>query len=382
MRKKWCALLAVCLFLWGNLPTCNAQPLTVSAESALVMEASTGRILFEKNANARMSMASTTKIMTALLAVESERLEEEITVTTEMLRTEGSSIYLKEGERWTLRALVTGLMLESGNDAALAIAIAMDGSEQAFAARMNRRAGQLGLHDTHFVTASGLDDEMHYTTARDMAVLGCAAMANPEFAQIVSRSSATVEIGGETPRKRTFYNHNRLLKEMDGCIGVKTGFTKKSGRCLVSCCERDGIRLIAVTLRAPDDWNDHRQLMNVGFASVERMELNAGELELAVPVVGAGEIQRTRLTEAGPVSAVIPTGRSHDIRMKIECEPFLYAPVISDRVAGRISYWLDGEQIAEVPLLTAETIAYQPRERSGWERFWTGLLRFFGFLNE
>lgn len=381
--KKLAAWGAALLWIAGMAPVCavpiGAAPSapSVSAEAAVLMEAESGRLLWEKQPDRRLSMASTTKIMTALLALESERLEEPVTVTAEMLRTEGSSIYLKAGDCLTLRSLVAGLMLESGNDAALAIAITLDGSEAAFARRMNRRAAQLGMTNTHFVTASGLDDDAHYTTARDLAVLGCAAMHNPDFVQIVSKQSITVDFVDHSAR-RTFYNHNRLLREMSGCIGIKTGFTKKSGRCLVSCCERDGIRLVAVTLRAPDDWNDHKQLMNWGFAQVERVVLNNGPLNVTVPVVGAGEIASAALAEPDAAQAVIPVGRAGDIRMKLELEPFLYAPVAPDRVVGKITYWLDGEQIAERPLHAQTSIPAQPLRPTVWQKIGDFFARLFG----
>ena len=270
MTIKIIAAIMTALLLSAHIrPVCEVRGQDVSAASAIVMETTARRVLYAKNADARLPMASTTKIMTALLAVESGQWDREITVTAEMLKTEGSSIYLQEGDVLTLESLVLGLMLESGNDAALTIAIALAGSEAEFAAQMNRRAAELGMTGTHFVTASGLDDDEHYTTARDMALLACAAMDNPVLEGVAARTQATVDIGGKQPRKRTFTNHNRLLKEMDGCIGVKTGFTKKSGRCLVSCCQRDGIRVVTVTLKAPDDWRDHVYLTDFAFTQVE-----------------------------------------------------------------------------------------------------------------
>ena len=378
MKKVVCVLLVLGLCVFCVPPHC-VMAAELSAEAAVLMEFSTGRVLYEKNADAQRSMASTTKIMTALLALESDQVYEEITISADMLKTEGSSVYLQQGDRLTLHSLVVGLMLESGNDAALAIAIALDGSEEAFSARMNRRAAQLGMTSTHFVTASGLDDEGHYTTARDMAVLACAAMQNPQFESIVSQQSMTVDISGENARRRTFHNHNRLLREADGCIGIKTGFTKKSGRCLVTCFERNGIRLVAVTLRAPDDWNDHKRLMQSGFTQVENITLSTATQHVTVPVVGAGAQSTTLLRTVGTANAVIPIGSANQIQMKIETEPFLYAPVVPERVAGRVSYWLNGEEIADIALITTEEVAFVPRKRNAWERFWLRIKQMFGF---
>ncbi len=378
MKIKTIAAIVTALLLMAHIrPVCEARGQEVSAASAIVMETTTHRVLYEKNADAKMSMASTTKIMTALLAVESGQWDREITVTAEMLKTEGSSIYLKEGDVLTLEALVLGLMLESGNDAALTIAIALAGSEEAFAEQMNRRAAELGMTDTHFVTASGLDHDEHYTTARDMALLACVAMDHPLLEAVAARTQATVDIGGKTPRKRTFTNHNRLLKETDGFIGVKTGFTKKSGRCLVSCCQRNGIRVVTVTLKAPDDWNDHRYLTNHAFTKVETAVMGGGGLEITVPVVG-GTASTAKLKDPLPQLAVIPNGRKNDIIMKIETEPFLYAPVYPEQDAGRVTFWLDGELIGESMLLTDENVDYVVRKRPWWQRLWQKLLQWLG----
>jgi D-alanyl-D-alanine carboxypeptidase/D-alanyl-D-alanine carboxypeptidase (penicillin-binding protein 5/6) len=260
----------------------------------------------------------------------------------------------------------------------LSIAVALAGSEAAFAEQMNQRAAEIGMTDTHFVTSSGLDHDEHYTTARDMALLACTAMNHPLFEAVAARKEATVEVKGVNPRKRTFTNHNRLLKETDGFIGVKTGFTKKSGRCLVSCCQRNGIRVVTVTLKDPDDWNDHRYLTDLAFTKVETAVMGGGGLQITVPVVG-GTASTIRLKDPLPQLAVIPNGRSNDIIMKIETEPFLYAPVYPEQDAGRVTFWLDGELIGESVLLTDENVDYVVRKRPWWQRLWQKLLQWLGF---
>ena len=182
----------------------------------------------------------------------------------------------------------------------------------------------------------------------------------------------------EPELRRTFYNHNRLLLELPGCNGVKTGFTKKSGRCLVSSCERDGILLVAVTLNDPDDWNDHKKMMEYGFGQVERVTFAEAGMQITVPVVGAGTDRRTVLKEASPVEAVIPKGRAADIQMHLETEPFLYAPTIPGQVAGRLVYTLDGEPVAELSLVTDEKIDFVERERSWFEKFCDFFRNLFG----
>ena len=222
------------------------------AKAAVLMDAQTGRVLFAQNAGLRLPMASTTKIMTALLTLEQGGLDNYFQVDSDAIRVEGSSMGLQEGDSVSLRALAYGMLLASGNDGANAAAVRISGSIPAFVERMNARAAEIGMADTRFATPSGLDDPGHYSTAYDMALLAREALQNPLFAEICAQSKAVVQYGNP-PYNRWLTNHNRLLREYPGTIGVKTGFTKASGRCLVSCAERDGVRLIAVTLGCPDD---------------------------------------------------------------------------------------------------------------------------------
>ena len=233
-----------------------AEAVEVSATAAVLLDADTGQMLYEKNSDKQMLIASTTKIMTALVALEQAELDDTITVTWEHM-TEGSSMYLKPGETVRVEELLYGLLLCSGNDAALALTECAGGLEP-FVALMNEKAAALGMVHTSFANPNGLDAEGHYSTARDMAVLAAAAMEEPTFRRICS--SRAVTIG-----QRTMENHNRLLRQVDGCVGLKTGYTKAAGRTLVSCAERDGCRLIAVTLRDGDDWADHAALYEYGF---------------------------------------------------------------------------------------------------------------------
>lgn len=231
---------------------------SVSAKSALVMDAATGEVLYEKNADAKSLIASTTKIMTGLLIAETCPLGLTVSVPPEAAGLEGSSLYLKAGEEISLEALMYGMMLRSGNDAAAALAICLDGSVEAFAARMNRRAGELGLRATRFSNPHGLDSDENYSTARDLARLAAHALENDVFRQVCSAKSYARD-------GRSFANHNKLLWQYPGCIGVKTGYTRAAGRILVSAAEKDGHRLVCVTIAAPDDWNDHRKLLDHGF---------------------------------------------------------------------------------------------------------------------
>ena len=248
------ALLRLCLLLC-MLPAV-AEAVEVSATAAVLLDADTGQLLYEKTGAEQRLIASTTKIMTALVVLEQAGLDDTVTVTRDHMA-EGSSMYLKPGETVRVEELLYGLLLCSGNDAALALTACAGGPEP-FVALMNEKAAALGMTRTSFANPNGLDAEGHYSTARDMAVLAAAAMEEPTFRRICSSRSVTIG-------QRTMENHNRLLRQVEGCIGLKTGYTKAAGRTLVSCAERGGCRLIAVTLRDSDDWADHAALYEYGF---------------------------------------------------------------------------------------------------------------------
>ncbi len=258
MWKKLCGVLLVLGLLLTLLP-CRAEAVQLSAAAAILMDADSGKVLYEKDAARKMRIASTTKIMTALVVLEHARLTDTITVTNDHM-VEGSSMYLKPGEVVTVEELLYGLLLCSGNDAALALADCCGGLA-AFVSAMNDKAAALGMTGTSFANPNGLDDENHYSTARDMAVLAAYAAKDPTFRRICSTRTATV--GG-----RTMTNHNKLLSQVEGCIGMKTGYTKAAGRTLVSCAERQGRRLVAVTLCDGNDWADHKALYEMGFGAM------------------------------------------------------------------------------------------------------------------
>ncbi len=261
MKKFGTLFIAFAMFFANT--TCFA--LDLSASSAVIMETETGEILYEKNADEKRGMASTTKIMTALVALEKGNTEDIVEISSHSANVEGSSMYLKEGEKITLENLVYGLMLVSGNDSATAIAEHISGNEEKFASLMNKKAREIGALNTNFTNPHGLSDEKHYTTAKDLAKITAYALGNKSFSKIVKTSSKT--ISRETLGKTTLVNHNKLLKSEKNCIGVKTGFTKATGRCLVTAWEKDNMRIICVTLNAGDDWNDHRKMKDFVFES-------------------------------------------------------------------------------------------------------------------
>ena len=265
------SIFLVLLFIFYATVVFSADGISLSAKSAALYDPSSKSFLFTKNADLRLPMASTTKIMTALVAIENASLEKSVSISDEAVGTEGSSLYLKQGEIMTMGDLLMGLMLRSANDAALAIAYEISGSVEAFAEKMNEKAALIGADSTHFTNPHGLDDKEHYTTAKDLAIITAEALNNSTFLKIVSTEKCIIKNADGEARLLT--NHNKLLKLYDGAIGVKTGFTKKSGRCLVGAAERDGARLISVTINAPDDWNDHKTLFDYGFYKLKSVPI-------------------------------------------------------------------------------------------------------------
>ncbi len=337
---------------------------SVSAERAVLISCEDKSVLYEKNSRTRAGMASTTKIMTGLLAaeyIEKVGLEKPVTVDAEAVGIEGSSVYLKKGEVLLLKDLLYSTMLASANDAAAALAIEISGSIEAFVEKMNQKAEELGLSDTHFENPHGLSDENHYTTAYDLAILSAYAMEKGIFRDAVSMKSYTFKTEGMT---RSVSNHNRLLFSYDGAIGVKTGFTKATGRCLVTAAERDGVRLIAVTLNAPDDWQDHREMLDFGFSRLKRVTLvRAGEFSCSIPVVN-GKKASVICENTADIAATVDsfTCDSEKITVRTELPRFVYADIEKGEVLGSLLFIYEGEIIARVDITAVEaspSIAYE-----------------------
>ena len=338
----------------------------ISARAAVLIEASTGRVIASKNADRRMPMASTTKIMTALVAIECCDIDTVVTVSPDAVGVEGSSIYLFEGERLSLEDLLYAMLLESANDAAAAIAIAVGGSIEGFAEMMNEKAQKLGLMDTHFTNPHGLDDPEHYTTALELAKIASVAMKNEVFRTIVSTRKATVpQNNGEGAR--VLFNHNKLLGGYDGAVGIKTGYTKLSGRCLVSAAERDGVELIAVTLSAPNDWNDHKAMLDYGFSLYEsRVICGKDEFVHVMPVM-SGKDDYVILKNAEALTLTLPKNASL-VECTVELPSFIYAPVSENEQIGRLVYSIDGKTIAEVPIVASYSVDGAVYKKSIFER--------------
>ena len=338
---------------------CKAQAL--SAQKAILMDAQTGRVFYEKDADSRSLIASTTKIMTALIVCEQCNVLDRMRIPKEAVGIEGSSMYLKEGEVLTLQELLYGLMLHSGNDAAVALAIYCGGTVEGFAQLMNDKAHRLGLTGTHFENPNGLDSPNHYSTARDLAVLTAYAMENPIFAQTVSTKSVRV---GE----RSLTNHNKLLWRVEGADGVKTGYTKAAGRILVSSALRDGRRLVAVTINDGNDWADHAALLEDGFSRYTLRRIVTEGVCLGTRTVISGENEAVRLVADGAFSFPLTADEIPDI--VISGPEFVYAPVVKGADAGFAYVCIDEKCVGKVPLVYETTVEMKQPEKK--KHFWDG----------
>ena len=336
----------------------------VSAGSAILQDAQTDRVLYEKAADKQTLIASTTKIMTALLICEQTNVLDRVRIPKEAVGIEGSSMYLKEGEILTVQDLLYGLMLHSGNDAAVALAIYCGGTVEGFAELMNDKARRLGMNNTHFENPNGLDSPGHYSSARDMAILAAYAMENPIFAKTVSTKN--VKVG-----ERYLHNHNKLLWMLDGADGVKTGFTKAAGRILVSSCTRQGRRLICVTMNDRDDWNDHKTLMEKGFADFTVQQIVFEGQCLGNMSVISGEGESVELLAKEDFSyALSPDEKPQIILSKPD---FVYAPVAQGQHAGFAYVCINEKTVGKIPLIYGNTIEKKiTKEPSLWEKLWKG----------
>ncbi|MBQ8740564.1 MAG: D-alanyl-D-alanine carboxypeptidase [Clostridia bacterium] len=347
--KRFVCIIA-CITILLNVSTVSAY--SISAKAAVVIDGYTGEILYSLNCDQRLPMASTTKIMTALLLCElGGDLTKEIVTTREMVTVEGSSMGLQVGDTVSYHDLLYGMMLASGNDAANTTAIAIAGSVSKFVDLMNERATQMGLKDTHFVTPSGLDAEEHYTTAYELALIAKEALANKNFAKAAASQSARLSYGNP-PYNRTLTNHNKLLKMYDDIVGVKTGFTKKSGRCLVSASKKDGKFVIAVTLNDGNDWADHRTLLDLGLSLIETKSFLPENSEIEICTVSGNKIK------AEIPSATINITENSSVTYQVYLPPFLYEPIKKGEQIGHICYYCNDNMVSDIPITANQNINY------------------------
>ena len=370
MRRLFLLLLTL-LCLTAAFPAA-AQEISTSAKACVIIDETSGRILLSHNADAALPMASTTKVMTALLALELGDLDAPVTCSRTAFGVPGTSIYLAEGETLTLRQMLYGLMLASGNDAATAIAEHIGGTVEEFCRMMTARAAKLGCKNTVFLTPHGLPCEGHYTTAYDLALIAREAMTHPEFREIVATTRATIPWEGRN-YDRVLNNKNKLLTSYEGATGIKTGYTKKAGRCLVFGAEREGMRIIGVVLNCPDWFNEAARLMDIAFDRYEAVTLlQAGDTVATVPVQNANGITVEAIL-AADLTGVVPKGSLPQVEIKLP--DVLDAPIQAGQYIGTAYLMAGGVAVAEVPILAAsnaERDDFPARWRLYW-RNWLGI---------
>lgn len=348
------AALAISMLLYGAPRTAQAAS-APGARAYALLEASTGRVLASNNANEQLPMASTTKIMTCLLAVEQGNLDDMVTVGKNAVGLEGTSIYLREGETLLLHDLVYGLMLASGNDAAVAIAEHIGGTVEQFAAMMNARAKEIGANNTNFVTPNGLPDDNHYTTAYDLALISCCAMQNPAFREIVGTQSIDLPADEDSPA-RYLRSKNKILRQVEGGNGIKTGYTKKAGKCLSAAAERDGMQLVAVVLNDYDMFVDCGALLDDGFARYQMTQIaTAGEEVGSISVTG-GLSDSVSVELGKDIYLPLAENEGNMVERKMNISTELAAPVVSGTQVGTLEFWLNGVKYAETPIFTNDDV--------------------------
>ena len=364
MQKRLLALFLILICLCTLVLPIYASD--ISAKSAVLIETGSRQVAFGKNENVRMPMASTTKIMTAIIAIEYLPLDKEVTIEPSMTGIEGSSIYLKTGETLTVEDLLFALLLESANDAAVALAITAGETIEGFANMMNEKAKKLGAQNTHFTNPHGLDDSEHYTTAYDLGIISAYAMENEHFRKIVSTYKKQIPLNnGEGCR--VLINHNRLLRSYNGADGIKTGFTKKSGRCLVSSATRNGITLVCVTLNAPNDWQDHKTLLDYGFLKYENVIL-ATKGSYTVQLQAIGGDKGTFLAENKDELSVTLERGNHNIYAVLESNRLISAPICQGDCVAKIVFYENDKIIAELPIFAKENVKELKYKKSFFER--------------
>ncbi len=357
MRKKIIGVFTAGM-LFASAACCPVHAAGVSAVSALVLEPFTDTVLYEQDADRRMLVASTTKIMTAMVVLEHCSLSELVEITPAHAAVEGSSMYLRPGEDYTVEELLYGLLLASGNDAAAALADHCAGSMEAFAALMNEKCTELELQNTHFANSHGLDAEDHYSTARDLAHITAAAMEIPAFCEMFSTQSKTIH-------GITYINHNKLLGSCPGCIGGKTGYTEAAGRILVSCVEREGMRLICVTISDPSDWEDHAALYDAIFSAWQFIPLPGERWQCLETISGTQNAVRLMSDSPG-----IVTPKDTNVHLVARLPRFVFAPVLAGTAAGEIELWGNDSLLSKIPVYYGETVPMDSSlSISAWERF-------------
>ncbi len=362
MKKLICLIIAINLLVTS---AANAANHNLSGQSYVLMEEYSGRVLLERNSHQRMPMASTTKIMTALLAIEKGNLDDVVTIEEESVGVEGSSIYLKLGEKVILRELVYGLILRSGNDSAVAIANHISGSLEDFVDEMNKKASTLGALDTSFMNPHGLHDDNHYSSAYDLGLITRAAFESKEFCEIFSTKSYK----GEREANYYYVNKNKTLWEYDGGDGGKTGYTIRSGRCLVSSASRDNMRLIAVSLNAPNWFNDNYILLDYGFENYKLYRIYDENQQMSITDVIDGEKDKLAVISEEEFYYPLTQKEKENIKIDIVLDKSIKAPVNKGEVIGYTQVFLNGRLIGKNRVVAGQSI----KKKSFFERIMDNL---------
>ncbi len=372
MKRITTVLLVLFLLFTANpnVRTLEDKKPSVLAEAYVLYCADNSQVILSGNLHKKLGCASTTKIMTSLLALEAAMRENTVVTFSEEMTAEGSSMYLKAGDRLKLSDLAKGMMTVSGNDAANAVALTLCDTFEDFSALMNKRAKEIGMENTHFETPSGLPSDNHYSTAYDLALLMQEAMNNEDFASLTSKKTVEVEFIKPSGQKVTYSNHNRLLSLYPDCIGGKTGYAKSTGRCLVTCSEREGLRLICVTLNASDDWNDHKALYEYGFSKYAA--LDSCDEKYPSALIG-GENEFVNALPQDNATVVVSAEDKEKVHKVVYVTPCVFAPIKKGDTLGRVVYYLGEEIISETALVAEENV-----DRASLNFFKRIMLRVFG----
>ncbi|MCL2630725.1 MAG: D-alanyl-D-alanine carboxypeptidase [Firmicutes bacterium] len=354
----------LCVFLpLGGLNKAKITANGAGGSAFIAMEVTSGRVLQGSNTQAKLPMASTTKAMTALVVLEKCDTNSIVTIPRKAVGIEGSSIYLKEGEKLTVNDLLYGLMLRSGNDTAVALAIFTAGSEENFVKLMNLKAQELGLKNTNFTNPHGLHNQNHYTTAYDLAVISCVAMQNPKFKEIVSAKSFTVQ--GEGKETRHLANKNKILFMYQGGTGIKTGFTKVAGRCLIASSERNGMEVVAVALNCPDMWNDCMGLMDYSHANYHMVKAIDKDFNYRILPVSGGKSDSVLLYAKNDKYYPLKKDGSEHFETSLSTASSLKAPVKKGAEAGKIQVTLGNRLLFEEKLYSIVSVD----KKGFWDKF-------------
>ncbi|MDD6265539.1 MAG: D-alanyl-D-alanine carboxypeptidase [Clostridia bacterium] len=349
-KKIFCLLMSVFIACIVCLPCLAKDESWVTAHSAVLYCPENGEFLYEKNADEFSLIASLTKIMTAVVVIENTSPQETVSVDKAAVGVEGSSAYLCANELLTVENLLYALLLESANDAAVALAIHTSGSVPEFVKLMNKKAEELGMSETHYENPHGLDSDGHGSSARDLAILSAYALKNEEFLKITQTKSIHID-DCDGKNSHYFINHNRMLSIYDGTVGIKTGYTKSSGRCLVSAAKRNGVTLIAVTLNAPNDWNDHQIMLDYGFSAVKSVLLPDALTTFEINVVSGSKstVKASAESQSFVFDRAVDTNTS-----TVFLKQFYFAPIKKGDIIGSIVYFYNGDVIAFVPIRAEE----------------------------